>query len=88
MVFGFICWNIVGLMVGFLFGKCVEHTGLDPRHGLIAASGGAVIGGMLHGRLSAAGVDVFDRHSLLAAAVGALLLRLAWQRFGGHRNGA
>ena len=84
MVFGFVCWNIVGLMAGFLAGKVFLRAGDDPRPGLVAGAAGAAIGGMLYARFSAAGVEVFDRQSLLAAAVGAVVVLLVWHKGRGH----
>ncbi len=86
MVVGFICWNIVGLMAGFLAGKVFNRPGDNPRPGLVAGAAGAAVGGMLYARLSASGVEVFDRHSLLAAAFGAVVVLLVWHRGRGHSN--
>ena len=88
MVLGFICWNIVGLMAGFLASKLFNRPGENPRPGLVAGAAGAAIGGMLYGRFSAAGVDVFQRESLLAAAAGAVLVLLAWHKTRRHSNGS
>lgn len=80
MVLGFICWNIVGLLLGFLADKLVHRPGDDPRPGLVAGAGGAALAGMLYGRLSEAGVEVFDRRSLIAAAVGAIVVLAVWHK--------
>jgi uncharacterized membrane protein YeaQ/YmgE (transglycosylase-associated protein family) len=88
MVLGFICWNIVGLMAGFLASKLFDRPGDDPRPGLVAGAAGAAVGGMLFARFSAAGVEVFDRQSLLAAAVGAVLVLVAWHKGRGHSKGS
>ena len=88
MVIAFICWNIVGLMAGFLAGKVFNRPGEDARPGLVAGAAGAAVGGMLYGRFSAAGVDVFQRESLLAAAVGAVIVLLAWHKGRRHSNGS
>jgi|KBSMisStandDraft_5_1062788.scaffolds.fasta_scaffold2274414_1 uncharacterized membrane protein YeaQ/YmgE (transglycosylase-associated protein family) len=84
MVLGFICWNIVGLLLGFLADKLAHRPGDDPRPTLVAGAAGAALAGMLYGRLSAAGVEVFDRRSLIAAAVGALLVLAIWHKVRGH----
>ena len=88
MVFGFVCWNIVGLMAGFLASKLFDRPGDDPRPTLVAGAAGAAVGGMLFARFSAAGVEVFDRQSLLAAAAGAVLVLLAWHKARGHSKGS
>ena len=56
MVLGFICWNIVGLLLGFLADKLAHRPGDDPRPTLVAGAAGAALAGMLYGRFSAAGV--------------------------------
>lgn len=84
MVLGFICWNIVGLMLGFLADKLRHRPGEDPRPTLAAGAAGAALAGMLYGRFSAAGVEVFERRSLVAAAVGAILVLTIWHRVRGH----
>ena len=86
MVLGFICWNIVGLMAAFLAGKVFLRAGDDPKPSLVAGAAGAALGGMLYARFSAAGVEVFDRESLLAAAAGAVVVLLVWHNLRGHRN--
>ena len=88
MVLGFVCWNIVGLLLGFIADKLAGRPADDPRPGLVAGAGGASLGGMLFARFSAAGVDVFDRRSLLAAAVGAVLVLAVWHHRRGRSTGA
>jgi uncharacterized membrane protein YeaQ/YmgE (transglycosylase-associated protein family) len=66
------------LIAGVVINKVIKLRGDDPKLGPIAGAAGAVVGGMLFGIFSTAGLAVFDVRSLLAAATGALLTLAAW----------
>jgi uncharacterized membrane protein YeaQ/YmgE (transglycosylase-associated protein family) len=78
MFIGLVCWIVIGLIAGLVVNKMIKLRGDDPKLGPIAGATGAVVGGMLFGLFSAAGVTVFDARSLLAAAAGALATLAAW----------
>jgi uncharacterized membrane protein YeaQ/YmgE (transglycosylase-associated protein family) len=78
MFIGLVCWIVIGLIAGLVVNKVIKLRGDDPKLGPIAGAAGAVVGGMLFGLFTTAGVTVFDSRSLLAAAAGALATLAAW----------
>ena len=53
-------WIAVGLLVGFIARKMVDLRGDDPRLGIAAACGGAVVAAALYTVISGAGVSGFN----------------------------
>jgi uncharacterized membrane protein YeaQ/YmgE (transglycosylase-associated protein family) len=76
MLFGIVGWLVVGLIIGFVASKAVNLRGDDPRFGIGAAAGGAIVGGMLFSVIS--GTTAWNPWGLLWAAGGALLSVIAW----------
>ena len=71
-------WVIVGLVVGFLASKIVNLRGDDPRLGIFAAVGVAVVAAALYTFFSGAGLGAWRPWALLWAAAGAAAGAAAW----------
>ena len=78
MLLGILGWVAVGLVVGFIASKVVNLRGDDPKLGVGAAAGGAVVGGMLYCIVNWVGVTAWDPWSVLFAAVGAVVGAVTW----------
>jgi uncharacterized membrane protein YeaQ/YmgE (transglycosylase-associated protein family) len=78
MLLGIFGWMAVGLIVGFVASKAVDLRGDDPRFGLGAAVGGAVLAGLLYSIISGSGVSAWNPWSLLLAAAGAVAAVIVW----------
>ena len=78
MLVGILGWIVVGLIVGFVASKAVNLRGDDPRLGIGAAAGGAIVVGLLYSVISGSGVTAWNPWSLLFAAIGALAAVIVW----------
>ena len=78
MLMGIIGWVVIGLIVGFAVSKAMDLHGDDPRFGIGAAVGGAIVAATLYTLISGAGVTPFNVWSMLFAAVGAAIAVAAW----------
>lgn len=78
MIIGITGWVIVGLLIGFIVSKVLDLHGDDPRLGIVAAAGGAIIFAVLYTVISGAGVSAFNTLSLLFAAGGAGVAVAMW----------
>ena len=71
-------WIAVGLAVGFAGNRVVNIRGDDPLFGVAAATGGALLGGILYALLGGAGVSAWTWWGLASAALGAIAAAVAW----------
>ena len=71
-------WVVTGLVVGFIASKFVNLRGDDPKIGIGAAAGGAVLAGIAHALIGDAGVSTWTWWAVLFAAVGAALAVVGW----------
>ena len=78
MFVGLLGWVVVGLIVGFAVSKVVNLRGDDPRFGIFAAIGGAVLAGVIYTVVSGAGVSAWNVWSILSAAIGSVVAVLLW----------
>jgi uncharacterized membrane protein YeaQ/YmgE (transglycosylase-associated protein family) len=76
MLLGILGWIVVGLIVGFVASKAVNLRGDDPKLGMGAAAGGAILGGLLFSVISV--TSGWNPWGLLWAAGGALLSVIVW----------
>lgn len=78
MILGIIGWLVVALVVGFIASKVVNLRGDDPRLGVAASCGGALVAAALYTVISGAGVSAWNLWSLLMAATGAVIGVVGW----------
>jgi len=78
MLLGLVEWVVVGVIVGFIASKVVNLRGDDPRLGMGAAVGGAVVAGILYAVISGAGVTPWSPWALVFAAIGGVVGVLGW----------
>ena len=78
MFLAFVCWIVVGLVVGRIASKVVRLGDDDPRLGMVAGLIGAVVAGIIFSMSSAAPSTEFNVMSLLAAATGAVVASAGW----------
>ena len=78
MLLGILGWLVVALVIGFIGSKVVNLRGDDPRLGLAAACGGALVAAVLYTVISGAGVSAWNPRSLLMAAAGAVISVVGW----------
>lgn len=78
MLVGILGWIVVGLIVGFVASKAVNLRGDDPRFGIGAAAGGAIVAGFLYSVISGSPVEAWNPWSLLFSGVGALVAVIVW----------
>ena len=71
-------WVLVGLIVGFIASKVINLRGDDPRLGIFAAVGGAVVAAALYTVFSGAGMGAWRPWALLLAALGAVVAAATW----------
>lgn len=71
-------WVVVGLIVGFIASKVVNLRGDDPRLGILAAAGGAVVAAALYTFFSGAGMGAWRPWALAWAAAGGIFGALVW----------
>jgi uncharacterized membrane protein YeaQ/YmgE (transglycosylase-associated protein family) len=78
MFIALVSWVIVGMVVGFIASKNVNLRGDDPKLGIACGTIGAVTGGIMHRIFSGVAIDGFNIRSLLAGAIGAVVVVIAW----------
>jgi hypothetical protein len=78
MLIGIAGWLVIGLLIGFAVSKLLDLHGDDPRLGIGAAVGGAIIAGALYTIISGAGVSAWNVWSMLFAAIGGVAGLAAW----------
>jgi uncharacterized membrane protein YeaQ/YmgE (transglycosylase-associated protein family) len=76
MLLGILGWVAVGLIVGFVASRAVNLRGDDPRFGVGAAAGGAIVGGLFFSVIS--GTTAWNTWGLLWAAGGAVVSVIVW----------
>ena len=76
MLLSILGWTVVGLVVGLVASKAVNLRGDDPKLGMGAAAGGAILGGLLFSVIST--TSGWNPWGLLWAAVGAVLGVIIW----------
>jgi uncharacterized membrane protein YeaQ/YmgE (transglycosylase-associated protein family) len=78
MLIGVVGWVVLGIIVGFIASKVVSLRGDDPRMGIVASAGGALVGGCLYSFFSGMAVTSFNPKSLLFAAIAAVVVLVAF----------
>lgn len=74
----FLTWIVLGLVAGFIGSKVVNHTGEGIFLDIILGIVGAVVGGWLFTAFGASGVTGFNLYSVFVAAIGAIILLVAY----------
>ena len=78
MLVAIISWVIVGLVVGFVVSKNVKLRGDDPGLGIACGAIGAVAGGALYRIFTGVAIVGFNARSAIFAAIGAIVVVVAW----------
>ena len=78
MIGGLIVWIVIGLIVGFVGSKLVKLRGDDPRLGIGAAVGGAVVGGILYTIISGVDLRVWNVWMMVVVLIVAVVGVVAW----------
>ncbi len=78
MLLGILGWLVVGAVVGFIASKVINLRGDDPRLGIAASIGGAVVVAAIAAIVSGAGVMPWSPRSLAFAAGGAVVSVIVW----------
>lgn len=78
MFLGLLEWVALGLLVGFIMTKMVNLRGDDPRLGIGAAIGGAIVGAIIYTLTSGVGVSVWNPWCLVSAGGGAVAASVIW----------
>ena len=73
-----LAWVVLGLIAGFIGSKVVNKTGEGIFLDIVLGIVGAVAGGWLFSIFGASGVTGLNLYSILVAAVGAIVLLLAF----------
>ena len=71
-------WLVAGLVVGFVANKVVNLRGDDPKIGLGAAVGGALLAGVLFAVIGDTGTEAWSWWGFTLAALGATAGAVAW----------
>ena len=79
MFFSFLCWIVIGVVLGFIANKVVPlNRSDDPKIGLAIGAAGAGIGGFVFGLFSHDGVYTFQGWSLVFAIIGGIVALAGW----------
>jgi uncharacterized membrane protein YeaQ/YmgE (transglycosylase-associated protein family) len=78
MFVNLVCWMALGLVVGFIASRLINQQADDPKLGILLAGVAAVIGGVLYGSFSAAGMKEFNASCITGAVIGAVVGVGAW----------
>jgi len=73
-----VSWIVIGLIVGFVVSKILNLHGDDPRLGMAAGLGGALLFATVFTMITGAGVSVWNWWSILFAAIGAVAGLVIW----------
>ena len=84
MFLGTMGWIVLGLIIGFVASKSLNLGGDDPKMGIAMAGGAALLGGWLYSFLSGSAVTGFNGHSLMFAALAAIVTVVAWHSIRHH----
>jgi len=79
MFVNLICWAVIGLITALITARAIDQRGDDPKLGIMLGAAGAALCGFIYALVSAVGVNAFNRASLGAAAIGAVLTMIGWQ---------
>lgn len=74
----FLAWIVLGLVAGFIGSKVVNNTGEGLFLDIVLGVVGAVVGGWLFTAFGAQGVTGLNIYSVFVAAVGAILVLIAY----------
>ena len=74
----FLAWILLGLVAGFIGSKVVNHSGEGIFLDIVLGIVGAVVGGWLFTTFGASPVTGFNLYSVFVAAVGAILVLVAY----------
>ena len=74
----FLAWIILGLISGFIASKIVNRSGEGAFLDIVLGIIGAIVGGLLFGLLGMRGVSGLNLHSLIVAAIGAIIVLVAY----------
>ena len=84
MFVNLVCWMALGLVAGFIASRFINQQADDPKLGILLAGVAAVIGGILYGSFSAAGVKEFNPACLVGAVVGGVVGIGLWTAIRGY----
>ena len=73
-----VSWIVIGLIVGVAVSKMLNLHGDDPRLGMAAGLGGAIVFAAGYTIISGAGVSGWNVWSMLFAAIGAVVGLVIW----------
>ena len=78
MFLNLVCWGVIGLIAALVTARAVDQRGDDPKLSIMLGAAGAALCGFVYAAISAVGVNTFNRASLGAAAIGAVLTMVGW----------
>jgi uncharacterized membrane protein YeaQ/YmgE (transglycosylase-associated protein family) len=73
-----VSWLAAGLVVGLVARRAVNLRGDDPRFGVAAAAGGALLAGMVFAIVSDGGFGAWSWWGLTVATIGGAAAVAAW----------
>ncbi len=84
MFLGTMGWFVFGLVIGFIASKTLNLRGDDPKMGIAAGGGAALVGGWMYSLFSGSAVSGFNVHSLMFAGLAAIVALIAWHSLRHH----
>ena len=81
----FVAWIILGLISGFIASKLVNKTGEGLVLDIVLGVVGAFVGGWLFSTFGMAGVSGLNIYSMVVAAIGAIVVLVAYHALVRHR---
>lgn len=88
MFLAFVCWIVLGLLIGHVASKLAPLGNDDAKLGVAAGGIGALLGGIIFTLMSEAPSTAFNGWSLAAAATGAALAAVGWYGFRAYTSRA
>jgi uncharacterized membrane protein YeaQ/YmgE (transglycosylase-associated protein family) len=82
---GILSWLIVGLVAGYIGSKLVNRTGEGLMRDLLLGVIGAIVGGAVFHALGYVGVMGVNLRSILVAAVGSVIVLVAYHAVTGQQ---